>query len=49
MRRKIFRRYIQNRIIQNTSSTPTPRSTGSNGGPRIANGAAPDVPDQRRR
>ena len=29
--RKIFRRYIQNRINQKTISTPSPRSTGSNG------------------
>ena len=38
---KIFRRYIQNRIVQNTSMTATPRSTGSYGAPRIANGAVP--------
>ena len=41
IRRKIFRRYIQNRISQNTVSTAKPRSTGSNGGPMMANGALP--------
>ena len=38
---KIFLRYIQWRIDQNTSRTAMPRSTGSNGGPSRRNGARP--------
>ena len=41
IRMKIFRRYIQKRIPRTRAGLQAPRRTGSNGGPKRRNGAAP--------